>query len=206
MVFLPSPLRGRGEMKNAMTFVFPLLLGGLVLTGIPVLLHLIVRQKPKRLPFPAFRFLVQQHRRNQRKLRLRQLLLLALRVFLIAAMCLFLARPRLFHRVLGFDGERRVQALLLFDTSASMEYRSSAGVSRLEAAQERGRELLDLLPAGSEVAVLDSADARFEQPPEWLPLIEARKRIDNLKIRFANVPVTQALLKALGRLDQPPPT
>ena len=62
-----------------MTFVFPILLGGLALAGIPVLLHLIVRQKPKRLPFPAFRFLVQQRRSNLRKLRLRQLLLLALR-------------------------------------------------------------------------------------------------------------------------------
>src|SRR6516162_10332536 len=115
-----------------MTFVFPILLGGLALAAIPLILHLIVRRQPKRLPFPAFRFLVQQHRSNQRKLRLRHLLLLALRVFLIAAMCLLLARPRLFHRVLGLDGERPVQAVLLFDTSASMEYRSSDGKSRLD--------------------------------------------------------------------------
>jgi hypothetical protein len=30
---------------------------GLLLAGIPVLLHLLMRQKPRRLPFPAFRFL-----------------------------------------------------------------------------------------------------------------------------------------------------
>ncbi len=142
-----------------MTFVFPLLLGGLVLTGIPVLLHLIVRQKPKRLPFPAFRFLVQQQRSNLRKLRLRHLLLLALRIFLIAAMCLLLARPRLFHQVLGLDGERPVQAVLVVDTSASMEYRSSDGKTRLAQAQERGHELLNDLPAGSQVAIVDSAGA-----------------------------------------------
>lgn len=186
-----------------MTFVFPLLLGGLLLTGVPVLLHLIVRQKPKRLPFPAFRFLVQQQRTNQRKLRLRHLLLLALRVFLIAAMCLFLARPRLFHRVLGLDGERPVQAALVFDTSASMEYRSSDGKTRLAQAQERGHELLNELPAGSQVAVVDSASAHLDQPLEWLSLLDARKRVDNLKIRYANFPVSHALLKTLGRLDQP---
>jgi Aerotolerance regulator N-terminal len=184
-----------------MTFVFPLLLGGLVLTGIPVLLHLIVRRKPKRLPFPAFRFLVQQQRSNLRKLRLRHLLLLLLRVALIAGMCLLLARPRLFHRALGLDSERPVQAALLFDTSASMEYRSTDGMTRLDEAKEHARKLLDQLAAGSQVAIVDTADARFDQPLDWLPMIEARKRIANLKVRYANAPVTQALGKTLSQLD-----
>jgi hypothetical protein len=186
-----------------MTFVFPLLLGGLVLTGIPVVLHLIVRRKPKRLPFPAFRFLAQQQRSNLRKLRLRHLLLLLLRVFLIAAMCLLLARPRLFHRVLGLDGDRPIQAVLLFDTSASMEYRSSDGSSRLDEAKQHARDLLDQeLPSGSQVAIVDSADARLDQPLEWLSVSDARQRIGNLKIRYANGPVTQALVKLLAQLDE----
>ena len=45
-----------------MTFVYPLLLGGLLLAGVPVLLHFLVRQKPKTLLFPAFRFLIQKRR------------------------------------------------------------------------------------------------------------------------------------------------
>ena len=76
-----------------MSFIYPVLLGGLALAGIPVLLHLIMRQKPKHLLFPAFRFLLQKHRTNQRKLRLRHLLLLALRLLLIAGICLALSRP-----------------------------------------------------------------------------------------------------------------
>ena len=67
-----------------MTFVYPLLLGGLLLAGLPVLLHFITRQKPKTLPFPAFRFLMQKRRQSTRKLRLRQFLLLLLRMALIA--------------------------------------------------------------------------------------------------------------------------
>ena len=43
-----------------MSFVHPLLLGGLLLVGIPVLIHLIMQQKPKRLRFPALRFLQQR--------------------------------------------------------------------------------------------------------------------------------------------------
>ena len=45
-----------------MTFIHGYLLGGLVLVGLPVLIHLIMRQRPRPLSFPAFRFLRQQHR------------------------------------------------------------------------------------------------------------------------------------------------
>ena len=88
-----------------MTFIHPLLLGGLVLLGLPVVIHLIMRQQPKHLLFPALRFLKLQQRTNQRKVRLRHLLLLILRMLLIALMCMALARPRLFSdRLRNFLG------------------------------------------------------------------------------------------------------
>jgi hypothetical protein len=108
-----------------MTLVFPIVLGGLVLAGIPVLLHLIMRQKPKTLAFPAFRFLLERRRTNARKLQLRHLVLLALRMLLIVLICLALGRPRLFHQGLRLSSERPVAAVLVFDTSPSMEYRTS---------------------------------------------------------------------------------
>src|ERR1700736_3930356 len=127
-----------------MSFVHPLLLTGLLLVGIPVLLHLIMRQKPKHLLFPAFRFLLQRHRTNQRKLRLRHLLLLALRLLLIAGICLALARPKVFSERIHL-GERPIAAVIVFDTSPSMEY-LSGGQTRLEAARRRALELFDKLP------------------------------------------------------------
>src|SRR5262245_16573680 len=105
-----------------MTPVFYWPLAGLVLIGIPVLIHLIMRQKPKMLQFPAFRFLVQRSRTNLRKLRLRHLLLLALRIGLVVLICLALMRPKLSGDVLKLGSDRPVAAVLLFDTSMSMEY------------------------------------------------------------------------------------
>ena len=180
-----------------MTFVFPLLLGGLALAGIPILLHLILRQKPKTLPFPAFRFLVQKHRSNLRKLQLRHLVLLALRVLLIAALCLALARPKLFHESLNLSSDRPVAAILIFDTSASMDYRSTDQVSRLKEAKDRGDELLDQLPDGSRVQVLDSGDVTASDKGEWLVPAQARQRIAGLKVRPANAPLTQAVEQAV---------
>lgn len=177
-----------------MTFVFPVLLGGLLLAAIPVLLHLIMRQKPKTLLFPAFRFLLQRHRTNQRKLRLRHLLLLALRIILIAAICLALARPKLFDIGFALQTDRPVAAIFLFDTSPSTEYKTSDGATRLADAQKRGLELLDELPEGSRIAILDTADLATSGPGEWLRTRhQARERIQNLRISPANGPVTQRL-------------
>src|SRR5581483_8367519 len=186
-----------------MTFVFPILLGGLAAAGVPVLLHLIVRQKPRTLPFPAFRFLVQKQKTNLRKLRLRHFLLLAMRVLLITAMCLALARPRLFYQGLNLSSDRPIAAVLLFDTSASMDYKVG-DVTRLEEAKQRGLELLDKLPEGCRLLVLDSADMLQERAQEpWLRSVEeARKRVAALKVRPANAPVTRALEPALRRFAE----
>src|SRR5262249_15977241 len=179
-----------------MTFVHPLLLGGLVLIGVPILIHLIMRQKPKRLVFPAFRFLQQRHLTNSRKLRLRHLVLLALRVLLIAVICLALARPRLYSERLNITGDQAVAAVLVFDTSYSMEY-AIAGQTRLSAAQKRADELLRDLPEASRVAIMDSS----ELAEEWLPsLALARQKVSELQLRHArprlrrpNTSITRAI-------------
>jgi hypothetical protein len=162
-----------------MTFIHGYLLGGLLLAGVPVLLHLIMRQKPKRLRFPAFRFLKARQRTNQRKMRLQHLLLLLLRMLVVAALCLALARPRVFSSRVGLAGDRPITAVLLFDTSASMEY-VVGGVSRLEDAVQRARELLDEMDPNSRVAVLDSGE---EVQDLLLPRDEARSRLEGLRIR-----------------------
>jgi hypothetical protein len=186
-----------------MSFVFPILLSGLALLAVPVLIHLIRRQKPRTLPFPAFRFLLQRHRTNLRKLRLRHWLLLTLRLLVLAAICLALARPRLFSEPFGLSADRPVAAVLLFDTSYSMDYRTSDGVSRWEEAKKRGLELLDQLPEGSRVAILDSGEAAATGPGAWLAsLNQARDRIARLRLRAANAPITTRLENAYRLLAE----
>lgn len=180
-----------------MTFVHPVLLGGLLFVGIPVLLHLLMRQKPKHLLFPAVRFLLQRRRTNQRRLQLRHLLLLALRMLLLACICLALARPKVFSDRLNLaGGDRPVAAVLIFDTSPSMEYKAG-GKTRLDEARRRGLELLADFPEGSRVAVLDTAD----QGSDWLqnPSL-VRERIGALQLRPVSYPVTQQLAQAYGML------
>jgi hypothetical protein len=188
-----------------MTFVHPLLLGGLLLVGVPVLIHLMMRQKPKRLRFPALRFLQQRYLTNSRRLRLRHLLLLALRISLIALLCLALARPKLFSERFHLSADQPVAAILVFDTSYSMEY-SIAGQTRLAEAQARADELLRELPAESRVAVLDSS----ELVEEWQPSIAlAREKVAGLQLlharphlRRANTAITRLIDQAYRMFDK----
>ena len=62
-----------------MAFVNLSLLFGGLLIGIPILLHLMMRQQPKHLLFPAVRFLKKRRESNQRTLQLRHWILLLLR-------------------------------------------------------------------------------------------------------------------------------
>src|SRR4051812_16926215 len=87
---------GRAAREVArMTFIHGYLLAGLVLAGLPILVHLVMRQKPRQLYFPAFRFLKRRLHVNRRRLRLQHLFLLLLRIGVIAALCLALVRPRI---------------------------------------------------------------------------------------------------------------
>lgn len=195
-----------------MTFIHGYLLGGLLLVGVPVLLHLIMRQKPRHLSFPAFRFLRQRHLINRRKLRLQHLLLLLLRMGVIAALCLALARPRLAaERISTLLGdERPIAAVFLFDTSASMEY-NAAGRDRLEEAKQRARELLDEMDGGSQVALIHSSDDVGEGGIEWTSPSQAQSRLETLHFRPAgaalNRPVERALrlLDKVGQSEEAPP-
>ena len=116
-----------------MSFVAPGLLFGMALIAVPVVLHLIMRQRPRHVPFPPLRFLAVRREANQRRLRLRNLLLLLLRCAAIALLVLALARPTIRGSGWLGGGEAPVAAALIFDTAPHMGYRHQ-NKTRLEEA------------------------------------------------------------------------
>ena len=161
-------------------FLQPLALFGLLATAIPPLLHLLTRRLPPVVPFPAVRYLSETERRHSRRLKLRNLLLLLLRTFLILLIALAMSRP--IARV-PFGGSHEPSALgLLVDNSLS----SGAVVD--------GRRVLDALVDQAR-HVLDRAgdDDRL-----WLILADGLPR-------RASIPEARAVLDTLSpwpiRLD-----
>jgi hypothetical protein len=179
-----------------MTFLNASLLAGSALVALPIVLHLIMRRKPRHLEFPALRFLEARRETNQRQMRLRHLLLLALRVAAILFLAAALARPSVkFSGALGSQ-KAPVAAALVFDTSMRMEY-VHENRSRLEAAQDFGLWVLGQLPKESEIAVLDArrGPAAFQAHRG-----AARHRIEQLAPTAAAQPMTTVLEEAVRLL------
>ncbi|MFT7486496.1 MAG: hypothetical protein ACI9F9_002351 [Candidatus Paceibacteria bacterium] len=122
-------------------FVNPFLLAGLGLTLVPIVIHLLNRQRHKPMPWGAMRFVLAAYKQTRRRVRLENWLLLFLRVLAVAAIALAVARP-----YTGSDGplasltESRRDLAIVIDGSASTGYRSEVDTV-FERVIERAREL-----------------------------------------------------------------
>jgi hypothetical protein len=76
-------------------FGLPAMLGWLAAATVPVLIHLLTRQRSRRVEWGAMEFLLKAVKKQQRRVRLEDLLLLLLRVAAIVMLVLALAEPRL---------------------------------------------------------------------------------------------------------------
>ncbi|MGB7218873.1 MAG: BatA domain-containing protein, partial [Vicinamibacterales bacterium] len=76
-----------------MSFLTPLFLAGLGAIAIPILIHLIQRERKRVVQFPSLMFLQRIPYHSVRRRRIRHWLLLAMRVTAIALLVLAFARP-----------------------------------------------------------------------------------------------------------------
>lgn len=94
----------------------------------PILIHILSKRRFRRLRWAAMEFLLEAQKRNRRRVRLEQLILLFLRclaVFLVALMIMRpFVRPGAFASILG--AAPRSERVVLLDDSFSMDYRPSA--------------------------------------------------------------------------------
>ncbi len=146
--------------------------------GLPILLHLLLRQQPKRLVFPAMRFLKQRQRSSQRRVQLKHILLLLLRCLLLLLFAFALYQPTLSTAGVKTPfGSDPVAAVLIIDTSPSMGYRDG-NTTRLDEARRRAADLLNELPANSKVAILTT----HNPTGTWQPtVLEARQQLDAIR-------------------------
>ena len=103
-----------------MTFLHPLYLIGLALTTVPIIIHLWFRKKLDKIPFSTLKFLKRSEARRFGWLKIREIVILALRCILIAFVFLSLARPQI---KAGFlKPGHLASVILIIDNSYSMAY------------------------------------------------------------------------------------
>ncbi len=96
----------------------------------PIIIHLAARERPKPTPFPAVRFIQASHRRSATQFKIKQLLLLLLRVMALALFAFVIARPWFEGKSGGARrGKAPVTAVIVLDTSYSMLHRHEDATS-----------------------------------------------------------------------------
>ncbi len=148
-------------------FVWPgLFYAGAAAIGLPILIHLLARRRFRRIRWAAIEFLLQAERRNRRRVRLEELILLAMRCLAVLLVGLLLARP--FFRPEGLAallaGSDRTERVFVVDDSFSMGYRRGDETSfdRAKQAVVRLVELLREQSPNDVVTVVRTS--RPEQP------------------------------------------
>jgi hypothetical protein len=135
-----------------MTFAAPFFLIAAGAALIPVLLHLMHRQKAAQVHFSTLRFLRLSVQRTRRRKRLDELALLAVRAAALLLLAVGLAKPALTSlRLLGGRGAATAVAIIL-DNSASMAVLDQ-GQPRFDMARHGAEQVLDLLRDGDSVAL-----------------------------------------------------
>ena len=101
-------------------FGAPWWLLGLTAGAVPVIIHLLNRQRFKRVTWAAMEWLLKALERNRRRMRVENLLLLIVRVLIVVLLALALARPSLESGAAALTGGVRVCRILVVDNSYSM--------------------------------------------------------------------------------------
>lgn len=140
-----------------MHFLVPWMLLGALSAGIPVALHLLRKSKPTVVRWAPMEFLRKSLKETSKKVRLRDLILLLIRMAILILAALALARPS----TLSFFGSGPIDAVILIDNSQSMSTLEGQ-TSRLDMALTSARQLIGNLPTGSKARIISLTDHTVE--------------------------------------------
>ena len=162
-----------------MSFLQPWMIMALPLAALPVVIHLVHRNRHQSIPWAATMFLRRANSMNKGMARLRYLMILLARVAAVLALVFAVSRPLVSGKLSVLGMGRPDVTLVVLDRSASMESQDmQAGVSKRSAALTKLVGLLNQRGYGSELVLIDSAS-------------DALQELDSLE-GLLELPVTQA--------------
>jgi hypothetical protein len=144
-----------------MPFLSPILLSFLALASVPVIIHLLNRRRFQRIDWAPMKYLKLTIKTNRRRLRIEQLILLAVRTLLIILLICAVARPILSSTGLGawLSGKSRTSRVIVLDDSLSMGYQVDRR-SAFDAAKDAMAQII------SKIGSQDSVTAFVTSQPQ----------------------------------------
>jgi hypothetical protein len=185
---------------------------GVALVSIPIVIHILNRRRFKTVKWAAMEYLLQAMRKNRRRIKFEQWLLLAVRCLLIFFMGLALARPLGCENstIAALAGQRTALHVLVIVNSYSMAYEPGGrpdARTHLDQAKLMAKKIVDRLAAGNEAVMVISAaapvggdrttDPHAVTPKPTYDLQSARSAIDRIEQTAAGTDLNGALQLAI---------
>ena len=173
---------------------------GAVGASIPLILHLLNRERARRLVFGTIRFIQMSHQTNVRRHKLKRLLLLLMRILMLALLGFAFARPffaQTFVIAQKTGGKRN--AVIILDTSYSMRYEKV-----FENAKKEGLKILDGLDTADAACLILSSDSARVVAPLGSEFAHVRAALSNAEATYKPTDYLDALQTANEILEPIP--
>jgi hypothetical protein len=185
-----------------MTFGQPWMLLGALAALIPLLVHLFDRRRPRQVPFAALDFVLKSQRRTAARLRLKRLLLYALRTFVLLAIPFALSKPSFESDVSAGPSPGLAATAYVVDTSLAMRW--ADGKSLFELAQDETRSAIRELTSDEPAVLVPCTSTPAAAGPLGFNRAELVELIDHMKPGFEVVELNRCLEFAARLLTESP--
>lgn len=163
-----------------MTFLMPSILWGLLVAILPILIHLFSLRNTKEVEFSTLRFIKELEHETIRKLKLRQWLLVLLRVLIIICLVLMFARPVQRGFAPGWmAGELESRVVIFVDNSASMAADTPNG-NRLALARKMVPNIISIFEGQTNLSIYQTNPLQMIFSSEIDDPNEIRKAVDGI--------------------------
>jgi hypothetical protein len=185
-----------------MTFLNSAFLFALAAVSIPLIIHFLSRRRIKTIEFSSLKFLEQMQKNRMKWLKIKELLLLLLRMIIIGLIVMAFARPTL----RGFWGSSKgaSSVVIILDRSASMETEGETGTLFEEATRFAGR-LIEAMEPSDVVSVVPFPDGPDSYNIEQVnPGRLLKENLNKIEMSYQAGNIGEALQSGLKILSKSP--
>ncbi|MGB9561640.1 MAG: BatA domain-containing protein, partial [bacterium] len=174
---------------------------GLFLAGIPILIHFLTRKKLSIVKFSAIRFIDEIQKTRMRSLKLKQIILLIIRMLIIACFVIGFARPAIRIQFKSAGGSHeRTSVIILLDNSLSTS-QEIGGIDIFTLQKNAVHRIISLLKPGDELSLAVFNDDVYPVTSHFTRGFKRVLRVvDTLKVSWKSTSIKNALTFAADEL------
>lgn len=177
-----------------MTFLNPAILFGLLTASIPIVLHFLNLRKLKKVEFSTLAFLKELQKTKIKRIKLKQWLLLLLRIAIIIFLVMAFARPTVKNFSVGNSSAAKTTAVIIIDNTFSMSVVTENG-SYLNQAKQIAKNLLDNFQDGDEITLIPVGELLNEASKPTTNFKRVIRMIDELQVSFLSKTLNESMIK-----------